>query len=183
MSEWPRGFHQVNHVCPRALPRTFENMNGTNRTMQSTIAITTAVDMAQLLPRSRNRNASGSPKKENAAVFVTERSLRRGRRVWFLLYRANGKLKRHTIGTNPPMGLEQARKGARTQLLGVQVEDADPQAAKKARRSADTFDVLAERYRGLREATQGDVGRGRAADSDDVPSPVEGHGGRRHHAR
>jgi integrase len=69
-----------------------------------------------------------------------------GRRVWFLLYRVNGKLKRHTIGTNPPMGLEQARKAARTQLLGVQVEDADPQAAKKARRSADTFDVLAERY-------------------------------------
>jgi hypothetical protein len=33
-----------------------------------------------------------------------------GRRVWFLLYRVNGKLKRHTIGTNPPMGLEQARK-------------------------------------------------------------------------
>jgi integrase len=69
-----------------------------------------------------------------------------GRRVWFLLYRVNGKLKRHTIGTNPPMGLETARKTARTQLLGVQVEDGDPQAAKKLRRSADTFDTLAERF-------------------------------------
>jgi integrase len=69
-----------------------------------------------------------------------------GRRVWFLLYRVNGRLKRHTLGTNPPMGLEAARAAARRQLLGVQVEDADPQAAKKARRSADTFDVLADRY-------------------------------------
>lgn len=69
-----------------------------------------------------------------------------GRRVWFLLYRVNWKLKRHSIGTNPPMPLEAARTAARRQLLGVQVEDADPQAAKKARRSADTFDVLAERY-------------------------------------
>ena len=46
-----------------------------------------------------------------------------GRRVWFLLYRVNGKLKRHTIGTNPPMGLEAARTAAGRQLLGVQVED------------------------------------------------------------
>jgi integrase len=69
-----------------------------------------------------------------------------GRRVWILLYRVNGKLKRHTIGTNPPMGLEAARAAGRRQWLGVQTEDADPQAAKKARRSADTFDILAERY-------------------------------------
>ena len=69
-----------------------------------------------------------------------------GRRVWFLLYRVNGKLKRHTIATNPPMGLEQARTAARRQLLGVQVDESDPQAAKKARRSADTFDTLAEKY-------------------------------------
>jgi integrase len=69
-----------------------------------------------------------------------------GRRVWFLLYRVNGKLKRHTIGTNPPMGLEAARTAARRQLLGVQVDEADPQAAKKARRSADTFDALAQRF-------------------------------------
>jgi Arm domain-containing DNA-binding protein len=69
-----------------------------------------------------------------------------GRRVWFLLYRVNGKLKRHTLGTNPPMGLDAARQAGRRQLLGVQVDEADPQAAKKARRSADTFDALAERY-------------------------------------
>jgi hypothetical protein len=30
------------------------------------------------------------------------------------LYRVNGKLKRHTIGTHPPMALGQARKAART---------------------------------------------------------------------
>ena len=69
-----------------------------------------------------------------------------GRRVWFLLYRVNGKLKRHTLGTYPPMGLEKARTAAGRQLLGVQVDDADPQAAKKARRSADTFEALANRF-------------------------------------
>ena len=69
-----------------------------------------------------------------------------GRKVWFLMYRVNGKLKRGTVGTNPPMGLDTARQAARRQLLGVQVDEADPQAAKKARRSADTFDALAERY-------------------------------------
>jgi integrase len=70
----------------------------------------------------------------------------RGRKTWFLLYRTAGRQKRHTIGTSPPMGLHKARQLARTALLGVQVDEADPAAAKKARRSADTFGTLAERY-------------------------------------
>jgi integrase len=69
-----------------------------------------------------------------------------GRRVWFLLYRKSGKQKRLTVGTNPPMGLEKARSAARLSWLGVQVEEADPAGAKKASRSADTFETLALRF-------------------------------------
>lgn len=70
-----------------------------------------------------------------------------GKRTWFLMYREpNGRQLRHKIGTHPPMGLEKARSTARTALLGVQVNEADPAAAKRARRSADTFDKLADRF-------------------------------------
>jgi integrase len=70
-----------------------------------------------------------------------------GTRTWFLMYRdAHGRQKRFKVGTNPPMGLEKARTAARSQLLGVQVQDADPAAARRARRSAQTFDTLAERF-------------------------------------
>lgn len=68
------------------------------------------------------------------------------RRVWFLLYRKAGTLKRLTIGTHPPMGLDQARTLARRALLSVQVDEADPAAAKQARRSAQTFKSLADEY-------------------------------------
>jgi integrase len=70
-----------------------------------------------------------------------------GQRTWFLFYRdKNGRQKRFKIGTLPPMGLAKAREAARTQLLDVQVNEADPAAAKKARRSADTFRQLADRF-------------------------------------
>jgi len=85
-----------------------------------------------------------------------------GRRTWFITYRspteftikktADGKekktkrLKRHTIGTNPPMDLAVARKSARGHLLRVQVDESDPAAAKKTRKSADSFEALALRF-------------------------------------
>ena len=70
-----------------------------------------------------------------------------GRRTWFLMYRNDqGHQKRHTLGTTPPMGLSAARLAARTALLNVQVTAADPAAAKRARRSAETFEQLADRY-------------------------------------
>jgi integrase len=70
-----------------------------------------------------------------------------GGRTWFLMYREpNGRQVRHKIGTHPPMGLEQARKAARTALLGVQLNESDPAAAKRARRSAESFDKLADRF-------------------------------------
>jgi integrase len=69
-----------------------------------------------------------------------------GRRTWFLMYRANGRQTRHTLGTAPPMGLAKARDAARRALLGIQSDEADPAAAKKARRTADTFGTLADRF-------------------------------------
>lgn len=69
-----------------------------------------------------------------------------GSMTWFLLYRHAGRLKRLKIGTHPPMPLAKARTQARTELLRVQVDDADPAAARKARRSAETFGELAERF-------------------------------------
>ena len=50
MSEWPRGFHQVNQVCPRAFPRRMFTMKyGTQSAMQSRSVTRTAVIMAQFL--------------------------------------------------------------------------------------------------------------------------------------
>jgi integrase len=70
-----------------------------------------------------------------------------GHRVWFLMYREpNGRQVRHKVGTHPPMDLHAARKTARAVLLGVQVNDADSTAAKRARRSAGSFDKLADRF-------------------------------------
>ena len=52
MSECPRGFHHVNHVCPWARPRrTYQMKYGTNNATHSTSAIVIAVhiSIAQLL--------------------------------------------------------------------------------------------------------------------------------------
>jgi integrase len=68
------------------------------------------------------------------------------KRVWFLMYRTAGQLKRLKIGTYPPMALTKARDAARRALLSVQVDDADPAAARKARRTAQTFGALALEY-------------------------------------
>jgi integrase len=70
-----------------------------------------------------------------------------GARTWFLMYREpNGRQVRHKIGTLPLMGLEKARMTARTALRGVQVKGSDPAAATRARRSAESFDKLADRF-------------------------------------
>jgi integrase len=69
-----------------------------------------------------------------------------GGRTWFLMYREpDGRQVRHKIGTHPPMGLEAARTAAHTALLSVQVRASDP-AAKRARRNAESFDTLADRF-------------------------------------
>jgi integrase len=62
------------------------------------------------------------------------------------MYRAHGRQKRHTLGTTPPMGLADARDAARRHLLAIQTAEADPAAAKRARRTARTFAQLATLY-------------------------------------
>jgi integrase len=74
------------------------------------------------------------------------RVTRAGSATWFLMYRVAGKQKRLKVGTYPPMLLADARQQARTELLRVQVDEADPSAARKARRTAQTFGELAERF-------------------------------------
>ena len=68
------------------------------------------------------------------------------KRTWFLLYRAHGRLRRLTLGTFPPMPLADAREAGRRALLGVQVDNADPAAAKRARRNTLTFSQLSGHY-------------------------------------
>jgi len=71
-----------------------------------------------------------------------------GRKTWTPLYRYQGRLRRLTLGTFPPIGLAEARGLARGALAGVQ-HGKDPATAKQQRRHADSFADLAERY--LRE--------------------------------
>jgi hypothetical protein len=64
MSEWPRGFHQVNQVCPRAFPRRMYQMKyGIQSAAQSTSASVIAVEVSivQLLPALLVKDASCGP--------------------------------------------------------------------------------------------------------------------------
>jgi hypothetical protein len=65
MSEWPRGFHDVNQVWPCALPRRWYQMKyGTHSANMSANAMAAAVEMsiAQLL-RARSSDAIGGPRR------------------------------------------------------------------------------------------------------------------------
>lgn len=76
-----------------------------------------------------------------------------GSKTWVIVYRKDGRLRWHTIGTNPPLSLADARHLAGRKLAGVQYDGADPAAEKKEARAAaeaaDTFRQLSDRY--LRE--------------------------------
>ena len=69
-----------------------------------------------------------------------------GRRTWFLYYRRNGRLRWASLGTCPPRSLADARDDAAEALRKVQREDFDPAAAKRERKSALTFDQLADKF-------------------------------------
>jgi integrase len=69
----------------------------------------------------------------------------RGRKAWTLVYRYQGRPRRFTIGTYPPLGLAEARDLARFALAEVQRGN-DPATEKKEMRAADSFADLAERY-------------------------------------
>jgi integrase len=68
-----------------------------------------------------------------------------GRKSWVVMYRHMGRLRRHTLGTYPALGLADARQRGRQALRGV-FDGVDPAATKLAARQADTFEDLAHEY-------------------------------------
>src|ERR1700676_4068131 len=68
-----------------------------------------------------------------------------GRKVWVAMYRHQGRLRRLTLGTNPPLSLADAREMARTALADVQ-KGTDVAEVKQTSRQGDTFGELLARY-------------------------------------
>src|SRR5439155_9502039 len=68
-----------------------------------------------------------------------------GVKTFSLMYRHNGRLRRLTIGTYPPLTLADAREEAR-EALRKAAKDQDPAAEKKKKRLAETFGELAADY-------------------------------------
>jgi integrase len=68
-----------------------------------------------------------------------------GRKTWTLMYRSGRRLRRLTIGTFPTLALADARERARNALKSVSLGD-DPAAVKQEKRSALTFEEIAEEY-------------------------------------
>jgi len=68
-----------------------------------------------------------------------------GRRTWVALYRHQGRLRRFTIGTSPPLGLADAQEKAED-ILHAAARGKDLAAEKKAARQADTVSELVELY-------------------------------------
>jgi integrase len=69
-----------------------------------------------------------------------------GRKAWVTMYRHSNVKRRLTLGTYPALGLAAARAKAAVVHHSVQYSNADPAAAKKAERVAETFAELAHDY-------------------------------------
>ena len=67
------------------------------------------------------------------------------RKAFFVMYRYEGRLRRHTFGTYPNLSLADARKKAKDALHAV-AHGRDPGAEKQADRRAETFGELATEY-------------------------------------
>lgn len=68
-----------------------------------------------------------------------------GRKVWVTMYRHQGRQRRYTIGTYPPLSLADAREEGRKALARVQT-GTDVAEVKQTSRQGDTFGELLERY-------------------------------------
>jgi integrase len=69
-----------------------------------------------------------------------------GRKAWVAMYRHGNVKRRLTLGTYPALSLAEAREKAGAAYHTVQYEGADPAAAKKAERAAETFAEVAADY-------------------------------------
>jgi hypothetical protein len=70
---------------------------------------------------------------------------RTGRKTWFCMYRAGGRLRRYTLGTYPNLSLADARAKAKASLHAA-AQGRNPAADKKADRLAETVSELALTY-------------------------------------
>lgn len=68
-----------------------------------------------------------------------------GQRSFFVMYRFEGRLRRHTLGRYPHLTLRDARQQAKNALHDV-AHGRDPGAQKQATRTAETFKELASKY-------------------------------------
>jgi integrase len=68
-----------------------------------------------------------------------------GVKTWSVVYKWNGRMLRHTLGTYPAVSLAAARERAREALRNV-ANGIDPQRQKKTERLAETFEELAADY-------------------------------------
>ena len=68
-----------------------------------------------------------------------------GRKTWFVMYRASGRLRRYTLGTYPALGLADARQLA-TDARHRVAHGGDPAQARQAGRQAPTVAELATQY-------------------------------------
>jgi integrase len=69
-----------------------------------------------------------------------------GLRAWKVIYNVRGRTRWFHLGAGNAIGLKEARELARD-IMFLVAKGEDPQAEKRARRSAGTFAELAERYR------------------------------------
>jgi hypothetical protein len=69
-----------------------------------------------------------------------------GRKAWVAMYRHGNVKRRLTLGTYPALSLAEAREKAGAAHHTVHYEGADPAAAKKADRAAETLAELAADY-------------------------------------
>jgi integrase len=69
-----------------------------------------------------------------------------GQRAWKVIYNVRGRTRWFHLGAGNAIGIKEARELARDIMYAV-AKGEDPQAEKRARRSAGTFGELAERYR------------------------------------
>lgn len=82
---------------------------------------------------------------DDAVAGFSLRVSQAGRKTWSVMYRFHGRLRRHTLGAYPALGLADARRKAATALHEVAM-DVDPAAAKLQTRRGETFRELAVEY-------------------------------------
>jgi integrase len=68
-----------------------------------------------------------------------------GRKTWIAMYRHNGRLRRHSLGTYPALSLADARHQT-LQTMARVAAGQDPAAERRALRDAETFGDLAVEY-------------------------------------